>query len=149
MTREDLLVLTERLLNQLEWEFGTPEEKDHFVVLAEDDRTLFIEVSEMEDAQGTKWPVLVLSVLLLHDVDVEAADLAALSDLNNQAPMGAVVLDVNERVLTVVHEAVGWPGAAEYRATMEMLVTSAIGVEEQLAGAISGSTPPKYSDLVE
>jgi hypothetical protein len=149
MTRDDLRVLTERLLNQLEWEFGTPEDKDHFVVLAEDDRTLLIEVGEMEDAQGTNWPLLVLSVPLLHEVDVEAADLAALSDLNSQAPIGTVVLDANDRSLTVVHEAVGWPGAAEYRATMEMLVSSAMYVEEKLAGGTSGSAPPKYSELVE
>lgn len=149
MTRDDLLVLTERLLNQLDWEFGTPEDKDHFVVLAEDDRTLFIEVGEMEDAQGTNWPLLVLSVPLLHDVDVEAADLAALSNLNSEAPIGTVVLDTDARSLTMVHAAVGWPGAAEYRATMEMLVTSAVFVEEQLADAMSGSAPPKYSELVE
>ncbi len=149
MTRNDLLVLTERLLNQLDWEFGSPKDREHFVVLAEDDRTLFIGVGEMEDAQGTNWPVLVFSVPLLHDVDVEAADLAALSGLNSEAPIGNVVLDANERSLIVVHEAVGWPGAAEYRATMEMLVMSAMYVEEQLADAISGSAPPTFSELVE
>ena len=55
----------------------------------------------------------------------------------------------SERSLTVVHEAVGWPGAAEYRAAMEMLVTSAMYVEEQLADAMSGSPPPTFSELVE
>ena len=47
MTRNDLLVLTERLLNQLDWEFGTPEDKDHFVVLAED--PLAMPASRLDD----------------------------------------------------------------------------------------------------
>jgi hypothetical protein len=148
MTKQDLLVLTERLLNQLEWEFGAPEGNEHFVVLAEDDRTLFIEADELEDAQGAMWPVLGLWVPLLYDVDVDAADLSTLSELNGQVPIGTVVLSADAQSLVVVHQAVGWPGAAEYRAAMEMLVASAMYVEEHLADAVSGSAPPKYSELV-
>jgi hypothetical protein len=85
---------------------------------------------------------------LFADVAVDKVDMDLLVAANEFSPFGSVVLARDAEVLAVFSETVGWPGAAEYRIALGLMVSSANAVDEFLAGRVAGSEPPSYSDLV-
>ncbi len=44
---------------------------------------------------------------------------------------------------------VGWPGAAEYRVTLEAVTANADALRERFGGTLAGNDPVTYDDLVE
>lgn len=150
MTPEDLLALSERVLLQLEFDYGTQvEDADGRVLMVatDDDRTILVQADGFEDEAERTWPVLVFLTVLLVDVDPRKADSDLLVQANTECDFGSVVL-TDARELWLHHVCVGWPGGAEFRVTLDLLATSAGSVLEALGDRIPGDAPLPYSELV-
>ncbi len=139
--------LVEEALTQLGMEFGTRDDGT-LVIPTPDGGPIFVAADTVTYEEGPDWPVLQLLLPILEDVDSKQVDMDVLALANEMSPSGSVVLLREAKMLGLWKDCVGWPGTAEYQAMLDIMVFSAAAVEEFLAGRISGSAPPRYSDLV-
>ena len=146
MTTKDLLALSERLLCQLEFNYGITEDEQGLLIPTEDDRVILVLTDEC-DFDDRKWPVLVFVVVLLTDVDSRPGDASPLVKANADCMFGSVVLN-DDKELLLHHFCVGWPGGAEFQVTFELMAASAEGVLEMLGNRISGSAAKPFSEVV-
>lgn len=147
MAQSDLLARSERLFNRLNLDYGRQDDGS-LVVPTEDDRPILVATRLATDGGGRDWPVLRFIVYVLEDVEPAQADMDLLVSANEASGFGSVILIRDVRAVVVFHEAVGWPGDAEFRVTLELMASSRGLVEEFLAGRIVGTVPLGYSDLV-
>jgi hypothetical protein len=147
MQQSDLLALSERLFNQLGLDYAQQDDGD-LVIPTEDDRPIYVSTEGVTDGDGREFPVLTLWLPLLEEVRPDRVDKDLLAAANEMCPFGSVLWLREAEAIVLYHEAVGWPGAAEYRITLELLVSSAAAVEEFLDGRVPGTEPTAYSEMV-
>jgi hypothetical protein len=150
MTTDDLFALTKRLLDRLNLNYAVGDDGASLLTDSDDGVPISISFAEVADSTESTWPVVCLALPLLTAVDMAAAS-ERLGDLNEELVIGKVSareLD-GEPTLWLEHETVGWPGAAEYQVTLEVLVGNAVDLRARLSSEISGTKPVLYADLVD
>jgi len=135
------------MLDRLELTYGVVDEGYQLVVEAEDGVAIVIGVTTIEDSGDREWPVLWVDLPVLMDVEesgsVDALDVAA---ANHALIIGKVAMEDGQ--ISLQHEFVGWPGAAEYTVAIEALVRQRAMVRALLPG-LTGNRPAAYSELVD
>jgi hypothetical protein len=148
MNQADLLALSERLFNQLGFEYGIQDEGEGLIIPTEDDDPVYIAADLVEDGDGRDWPVLNFVLPLVEEVNVRKVDRDLIIEANEVCGFGSVVLLREQEAVVLYHSAVGWPGAAEYNVTLQLLVSSADDMRQLLDGRMSGKRPLPYSEVV-
>lgn len=149
MTSEELYSLTIRLLDQLEWAYAESEEDGVVLVATDYGPPIIIGTDEISDSDDILWPVLWLDVAVRVGVEAEGISAAVLGQANQDMLISKVALETESGRLAVQHECVGWPGAAELRVAMEMIMTHASELSGQLGDDVGGEAPATFSELVE
>lgn len=146
MSPEDLKALCRRQLDQLGVEWGETKDEKSLVAASADDEPIFFSFEEIEDGDGTNWPVLALETPLLLDVDEDTVPWREIAVFNGAHIVGRVVFRDGE--LLLAEDAVGWPGNAELLVTFSLLNELRDRAREMLAAEARGSRPPKFTDML-
>lgn len=145
MTAAELLDRLRGLLDALELPYLVGEDDAHVIVPTEDDLPVFLEVVEVEDSADVTWPVVCLAVPVLEDIDLDTLPPGGAYELNHSLVVGKVALD--EDMLVVEHEVVGWPGDDAMRVTIEQVISHVADVRDGLPDGVVGTDPQPYSAL--
>ena len=143
MTVEQLRDRVREALIGLNLNHGWSADEWVIVVEGENDRVLYVTFEEVDDTAGRKWPAICLAVPILEGVDATALP-AGMLETNHALVVGKIGLR-NGR-LSVEHEIMGWPGQAEFGATLEILLNHHAALAVRLEGIVAGSPPPPYSE---
>ncbi|MDA0159288.1 hypothetical protein OM076_03335 [Solirubrobacter ginsenosidimutans] len=109
---------------------------------------LLLSAGEVDDAAGEMWPVSMIDVPLMTNVDPASLPPGLIARLNDQIVIGKVCIDQRDNTLTLRHEVVGWPGPAEWRVSIQALIGHAERMPPMLSNAVAGTPPPSYEDLL-
>ncbi|MEJ7656580.1 MAG: hypothetical protein WKF33_06090 [Thermoleophilaceae bacterium] len=145
----DLETLIERLLDSSEIDWARHDQFQGLIIPREGGSVVFIAFEEIE-VDDEPVPLIGLDAPLFERVSLESVPSGRLAQINHDLLIGKLSWDEDGSRLTLQHEMVAWPGAAEFRVALQVLADNANAIRAELAEEIEGRVDPvAWSDLVE